>query len=366
MNTQEKVKTFINRNLTLNRLLIVIMSLVTLYLLMLTEGFWIYAFGKLQSILMPFIIGFGIAYILHPITKYFEKFGIKRQIVVPLTLIVFVALVVLLISSILPKLITDMITIINSSVDGIQQLLKYYTDFQQGKPEPWVTNLVNEGVKILEGLIKSVPTIPTFASQFVGQLINFLTTALFSLVIGLYLIFDYEDVTRKVLNCAYKVSPKVANSLIVVNRAVLQYLQTLIVIMTITFVEYTILYSLVGHNYALVLGVMAAVALLIPYIGPITVQVLAVLTSLMLPVPRIIALAIGLFILSNLDNYVISPFVYSKRDKIDPVSSLFVFFASSVMFGFIGILLSMPIYFSLRAIYALKKNNWELESKVEA
>ena len=73
MNTQEKVKTFINKNLTLNRLLIVIMSLVTLYLLMLTEGFWIYAFGKLQSILMPFIIGFGIAYILHPITKYFEN-----------------------------------------------------------------------------------------------------------------------------------------------------------------------------------------------------------------------------------------------------------------------------------------------------
>ncbi|NLC05236.1 MAG: AI-2E family transporter, partial [Erysipelothrix sp.] len=55
---------------------------------------------------------------------------------------------------------------------------------------------------------------------------------------------------------------------------------------------------------------------------------------------------------------VISPLVYSKRNKIDPLWSLFTFFAASNLFGFVGILISMPLYFSIREVLALKANNW--------
>ncbi|QIK70212.1 AI-2E family transporter [Erysipelothrix sp. HDW6C] len=363
MSVPKKISNFLHRNVSIRRLLMIIMTLVIIYLLTLTSSIWSSIYTTVKGIMLPFVIGFGIAYILHPITKYFERYKIKRQIVVPVTLLVFVFLVILLFSSIVPKLATDITTIINSSVDGIQKLYEMYTEFTNGTPEPWVNDLFNEAVKMMKGLIGSIPTIPTIASQFIGQLIGILTTSLFSLVIGLYCIFDYEDITAKILRGANAISPKLGNSIVVINRAVLQYLQSLIVIMVITFVEYSLLYSVIGHNYALVLGVMASFALLIPYIGPMSIQILGVLTSLTLPPSRVIALTVGLVILSNVDNYVITPMVYSKRDKIDPLSSLFAFFASSALFGFVGILLSMPIYFSIRAVYYLRKDGWKLESE---
>lgn len=361
MGIKTKVSEYLNRYVSIKRLVMVLMTLGIVYLVMLTDNVWLSVYSKGRAILMPFIIGFAIAFILRPITIFFERFNIKRQISVPITMLLFVFVVIFLFSSIIPNLVNDLVTFVGSGVEGIQQLVSYYTEMSDSVPSPWVNDLVTQLTNLLKTFVNQLSNIPLLASQFITSFISVLTTTIFSLVISLYLIFDYENVTAKVLKVADRISPKLKNSLIVVNGAILSYLRSLVVLMTVSIVEYTLFYSLIGHDYALILGVMAAFGIMIPYIGSVTVQVLAFLTGLTLPFPRPIILAVGLVILSNVDNYFISPLVYSKRDKIDPISSLFVFFTASTLFGFLGILLSMPIYFSIRALFKLYDNNWELD-----
>ncbi|QIK57412.1 AI-2E family transporter [Erysipelothrix sp. HDW6A] len=361
MGIKSRISEYLNRYISIKRLVMVLMTLGIVYLIMLTDNVWLSVYAKGRAILMPFIIGFAIAFVLRPITIFFERFNIKRQISVPITMLLFVFVMIFLFSSIIPNLISDLVTFIGSGAEGIQKLVSYYTEVSDSVPSPWVNDMVAELTGVLKSLVNQLSNIPVLASQFISSFISFLTTGIFSLVISLYLIFDYENVTSQVLKVANRVSPKLSNSLIVVNRAVVSYLKSLVVLMTVSMIEYALFYSLIGHDYALILGVMAAFGILIPYIGAVSVQVLAFLTGLTLPFPRPIILAIGLVVLSNVDNYLITPLVYSKRDKIDPVSSLFVFFTASTIFGFLGILLSMPIYFSIRALFKLYENDWELE-----
>ena len=356
---QEKVEKYVS----LRRLLTVILVLSIILLLNLTWPIWSYLFGKAKVILMPFIIGFGIAYMLRPIVVYFERYNIKRGISVPITFIVIVLALWWLLSSIFPSIYSDLASLVDTAIEGFQKLYTMYVENNNNQPSPIVDGFYQQVLDYFNKLMGSIPTLPALVSNFFGKVLGVVTTAMFSFIIGIYFIMDYERVSKGTLNLAEMISPKLRNSLIVINESVSSYLRTLVVIMGITFVEYGLFYFIVGHKYALVMGIITSLALLIPYVGGISANIFGFLTALGLSSTRLFFIFLGVMILPNVDSYVISPLVYSKRNKIEPLWSLFTFFAASTLFGFAGILLSTPIYFAIRSVLTLRANDWVIESE---
>lgn len=357
----EKVQTRLEESLSFRRLTYFILILSCVLLLSLTWPIWAYFIAKIKVILMPFIIGFGIAYILRPIVVFFEAYNIKRGITVPITFILFFVLLWWLFSSIFPSVYADLSSLVNMAIEGFQKLYNAYVENNNNVPSPIIDGIFTKAMEVLNDLIGSIPTLPALVSNFFSKTLGILTTSLFSFIISIYFIMDYEKVAAGTLKLANKISPKLKSSLIVINDSVGSYLKTLVIIMGITFVEYGLFYFLVGHNYALVMGIITALSLMIPYIGGISANIFGFLTALSLSYTRLFFLFLGVMILPNVDSYVISPMVYSKRNKIDPLWSLFTFFAASTLFGFFGILLSTPIYFAVRAVLNLRANNWVIE-----
>lgn len=358
---QRKIDWF-DQHITMKRLAFVISILIIILLFMVTGSFWKFLYGKTFSILKPFIYGFIIAYLMNPVARFFEKYGIKRYITIPILWIVLVLFFLWLFSSIVPNFINDMIQLVKMTEDGVAKLLELYTEWSHNPPSPFIKDIVSEIQKAISSMGNMFKNLPSFATSFLGTAMDFVTTTIFSFTISLYLVFDFERFKRGVKKVTDLISPKLTVSCVAIDHAVSKYLKTLFVIMAISFVEYGILYLLVGHHYALMMGVLSAFGLLIPYVGGIIVNVIGFLTALTLPVPRIIVLGIALLILPNIDGYVISPLVYSKRNKVEPLWSLFSFFACSVLFGVQGVFISMPLYFSIQSIMALKANNWVLET----
>ena len=356
-----KLKDYFKTSLTTDRLIKVCLALLAVFLLMQTSPFWRDVYSKIIAIIRPFIVGFIIAFVLIPISRFFETRGIKRQFAVPLIFITIVVSLSALFAFLTPQVTQDFTSFLNSSFEGIRKLIDYFYEFTNTSPSPFWENISNELLKAIRSLASEWTVIPNIAGGILSSIVSFMTSFIFSIVIALYLVFDYENVTEKVFKNANKISPKLALSLKVMSQAVRSYLKSLIIVMLVTFVEYTVFYYATGHNYALMLGVLQAFGLLIPYVGSVSIQVLAILTSLTLPFSNTLMIVGGILVLSNVDSYVISPFVYSKRDKIDPVSSLFVFFTASTILGFTGLLISMPLYFSIRAVNNLRKNNWVIE-----
>lgn len=363
MTFKEKFKVFLNENMSASKLLPILMTLLIVWLINATWEVWIDIFNHIITILLPFIIGFTIAYLLRPIVVFFERYGVKRSISVTITLVAGIAALVLLFSSIIPSMYDDLSQFFGSISDSIRQIYDYYVAQSNNETSPIIDSIYQQIMTFINNTLSSVSNIPSFASSLISGLLGLITTTIFSLIIGIYFVSDYEGITRGIHKLANHVSPKLSVSITAIDQSVSSYLKSLIVIMFVSGFEYTLLYFLIGHNYALILGILSALSLLIPYVGPMLVHTIGILTALSLPFPRVIILAVALVVLSNVDGYVISPLIYSKRNRIEPLWSLFSLFACNVLFGIPGVLMSMPIYFSIRALLELRRNNWKLSEE---
>ncbi len=363
MKLHEKIQDKIDRNLGLKRMISVITILLTLLLVMLTWPFWSFLISRARIILTPFVFGFGLAYLLRPIVLFFERKRIKRSISVPLVLVGVIILISVLLASIFPSIYEDIESLLAMAGEGINGLYQFYLDRFSNSSSEFVGTIVQSINASLNTLLNNIPSLPNFMTNIFNTTLHWLTTTLFTIIIGLYFTMDYEKVTQSTLRIADKVSYKLKNSILVINKALSLYLRTLIVIMMITFVEYSLFYFLVGHKYALVMGILSAIALLIPYVGGILVNTIGFITGLSLGAFRVLLIALGILILPNVDAYLIAPMVYSKRNEINPLWSLFSFFACATLFGFVGILISTPLYFSVRAVLDLRRNNWVIETE---
>ena len=77
--------------------------------------------------------------------------------------------------------------------------------------------------------------------------------------------------------------------------------------------------------------------------------------------PNLIALIIGILVLSNVDNYVISPIVHEKRSSLGPLLTIFVIFAGGVIYGPIGIMISVPVTIIVKTGLEVYKSKHEDE-----
>lgn len=347
---------------SIKQLIYVILVLLIVLLLSLTWGFWSGIYGLIMAVLKPFIFGFIFAYLLRPAVLFFEKHKIKRGISVPLIVVGVILAFVFLFASFLPKLLTDLGQLAANFGDGIEAIYELYIKNIDVVPSPIIKNVFDQIVSMSDNLFKTIPNLPIFIGDSLNTMISWFTTIIFSFVIGLYFIMDYEKVGSSVLNFVQGRNHKLYASMIAINQAVRTYLSSLMFIMVITFAEYTLFYTLVGHKYALVMGLLCAVSLLVPYVGGMAMNVLGFISGLGLKNSQIMMIFLGLLILPNIDSYFISPLVYKKRNKTNPLWSLFSFFACATIFGFVGVFLSMPLYFSIRAILNLKKHDWSLDA----
>ena len=135
------------------------------------------------------------------------------------------------------------------------------------------------------------------------------------------------------------------------------YLGGLVQVMFITVFEYGIAYMIIGHPNAIMLGIMAGIATLIPYFGGIIVNIVAAITAFIISPALFVRTCITFFLLSSLDSYVINPHVYGKTNKMHPLLTIFALFAGGAIFGLFGVLISFPLAIFLVSLFKFYKDD---------
>ena len=113
--------------------------------------------------------------------------------------------------------------------------------------------------------------------------------------------------------------------------------------MIISVFEYTIAYTIIGHPNAILLGSLAMIANLIPYFGGIINNVVAAVTAFVISPTLFFRTIIVFVVLSMVDGYVINPIVYGKTNKVHPLVVIMSVFAGGILFGILGIIISLPL-----------------------
>ncbi|MBZ5673377.1 MAG: AI-2E family transporter [Acidobacteriia bacterium] len=131
---------------------------------------------------------------------------------------------------------------------------------------------------------------------------------------------------------------------------VAQYIRALVLLAMATFASYSIALSALGAPYAVLLAGIAGMLELIPFVGPLTAGVVAILVAAVSGYPHLLWILIFLIVYRLFQDYVLSPYLLSSSIEIHPLLVLFGVLAGEQVAGIPGMFFSVPVIAALRIV----------------
>jgi len=304
----------------------------------------------LSAILLPFVAGLAIAYLLRPVTDRIERLGVNRVIaalfIITLVVVIFVYLI-LLVAPILGGQLISFIATIPGYVAKLQHLL---TD----QNLPWVKKLLGAG-------FNPEQSIGDLVTQGVGWLTTFLQSlwsggralvSLFSLVVvtpvvAFYLLFDWHRMVRTVDAWIPLQQRDTVHELArEIDAAISGFVRGQTTVCLVLGSFYAVALALSGLNFGLLIGLISGLITFIPYVGSMTGLVLAVGVAVAQFWPHYgsVLTVLGIFLAGQfLEGNVLSPKLVGESVGLHPVWIIFALLAFGYLFGFVGLMVAVPM-----------------------
>ena len=304
-----------------------------------------------SSILLPFVVAAGIAYFLDPATSRMQRAGLPRTLgalVMLVATLLFALLFVLLLYPLLlaqlGMLLSRLPTYVNLARTAADELLAHFQE--QLGPE-----FVDER---LRGLVASqagavLAFLVTSVSRLIGggfALFNVLTLLVVTPVVTFYFLRDWPGLVARVDSWLPRRYAEVLRAQArEVDRILSAWLRGQAMCCLALVIYYAVALSVVGLDLGLIVGMASGLLSFIPYVGSITGLVVAVgLASAQFPTWAGVAMVVGVFVVGNiLEGYVIYPRFLGDRVELHAVWVIFALFAGAAAFGFLGVLLAVPV-----------------------
>ena len=313
-----------------------VLIMLIIFLIYNTGNLWLGILGKLGGIVLPFFIAFVIAYALYPFLQYLMKHKVPKSV----SIFIIIGIVIIVISLILVIIFPMILGQIPSLLNGIISFLKEISTKLDINIAPIQETLQTSFNDIIVSIGKIVSN---GAINVIGVSINYLTTFFIAFAASIYLLSDMDKIRKNVKYFLKRKSNKMYRYVALLDRQMKNYLIGFSRIIMITLVEYTLVYTLIGHLQALLLGFLAMIANLIPYFGGMITNTIAAITSFVISPSLFVKTVITFVILSTIDGYVINPWVYGKTNEVHPLIVIVSVFAGGALFGMLGILISLPL-----------------------
>ncbi len=328
------------------KLLNILVFALIIYLGILTFNVWGSIISKIIAIIIPFIIAFAIAYAFYPIVRKLRKKGLSNSLAVTIVAgtVIFIILILILITV---PLVYDQLVLLSQALGEVMSDLSTKFEINLGDFQ----NTINT---VMDNVIQSVGKYLSDGTfNFVGKAVDFITSAVIILILSIYFLADMEKIrieANKILGRSKK-RKRLYEYIKVLDKELGQYLTGLALFIGIQFVEYTLLFLIIGHPNWLLLGVLAALTTVIPYFGGLITNIVAVILASVVSTPLFIATILICLIFPNIDGYIISPKVYGKTNNINAMWTIFAVVAGGTLFGIPGIMISLPVYIALNCTY---------------
>lgn len=351
----EEVLRYLNNDITFRKLAKIIALLTVVLLFELTGTIWTTIFYKVWSITKPFMIGFSIAFVLQPLIQWSDSKKISKNISIPVIYILIALLFFWLVFTLVPMVFMRLSDFIPSLVSGINAFYEVLKHSTSSEVPDWIKGMVESATTVLNDYKGILPTLSANITKVVNNTLSFLTDGIFTIVISIYVSFSWDSICKRILEIAKYFRKDSDVYIYAISEDIGTYVRSLLILMLVKFTEYALLYFLVGHSNWLIIGLLTAVGLVIPYVGATLANIIGIITAFTLPLSKVILLVLMIGVLSNVDAYFISPFVYSRNIKISPLWGIFCVYAGGLLMGIGGIIVAIPVYISIRTIISIKQ-----------
>jgi len=347
------------------RLIVFILGLVFVFLLL-----WM-----LRSVLLPFIVGFILAYLILPIIKWIEKRlhrvgkKPKHKQIIRISIILVIYILVL---AVIGLAVFYIITVIGKS------LLSMAEDAPQLIPNG--LNAITEWLKSL--VILSSPSIQqqidVYSAQAgvaLGNAINDLLTrgvgilqsssgmilGFVSMPVFLFFILkDWEKLRNSFQTAAPQWTRTHAKSIVsIIQNVTVRYIRGQLLLGLAVGTCVFILLMIFRIDFALPLAAFAAITELVPMIGPWLGGIAGVLVTLAVAPEKVLWVAIGYVVIQLLENNLLVPRIQGSQMNINPAFIIVLSILGAYFAGILGFIIALPLTMTMVEIFKYLRNSTE-------
>lgn len=300
----------------------------------------------LGDVILPFVLGGAIAYCLDPIADWFERRGVSR--IVATILITFLAILFFIIMALLvvPTLVEQTLGLFAA----IPQVLREFESFTVTQ-FPAVMDPESAAGQALRNLGETIQSkggafVETLLSS-AANLLNIIVLVVLTPVVTFYLLLDWDRMTGRIDALLPRDhAPTIRKLAKDIDRTLASFIRGQGTVCLIMGAYYAVGLMFVGLNFGLVIGAFAGLITFIPYVGAVFGGVLALGLALFQfwgDWVWIAAVAAVFFSGQFLEGNIITPNLVGNSVGLHPVWLIFALSAFGTMFGFVGMLVAVPL-----------------------
>lgn len=398
-----KLNKKLNKRYTLISIYVIVTAIIIYSLSLIAKSapaIFEYIMDKLSwiaRVAKPIVIAFVFAYIFDPVIEFFEKNykkvkigkkGKERHLKSPRTLAVFTTIIIIVfvlsgIISLLVFSVTDQIRLANFDdlIILANSYMKSINDFYNSVLDKLndldiQSEEISEYVKLVStSILNGLKSMATSLVASLSNISSYLTTFIFSIIIGIYFMIDGAMIKRfiKMVGKALlneKANKRISQFIKDADRVFSGYIRGQLTDAAVMMILISLTLSVVGVKFAFIIGILAGIGNLVPYLGPFIAYIgTAIVCLINGQYSELLIAVIALFIIQTIDGNIIAPKLLSQSIQIHPVLVIISLIFGNAIGGLLGMLLAVPVGALIKLLfvryidYKLEKKEQEEEHK---
>ncbi|MEM7652611.1 MAG: AI-2E family transporter [Pseudomonadota bacterium] len=304
----------------------------------------------LSSILLPFVAGLAVAYFLDPIADRLERWGCSRTIAVSIITGVVILVLVLALIGFIP--------LVQNQISDFAQVLPGYIDSLKAFALPYVIEIraslfdgnPSELRDSVGGYVeRAAGWIGTLLSEIISggaALINLTSLLFITPIVAFYLLRDWDRLVEQIDSYLPRHHAQTIREIVRdIDTTLARFVRGTGTVCLVLGVFYAIALSIVGLQLGVVIGLTAGLISFVPYLGSIVGLIFSVgMAFAQFSEWQPIAIVAGVFALGQvLEGNVLTPKLVGGSVGLHPVWVIFAILAGGTVFGFVGVLLAVPV-----------------------
>lgn len=305
----------------------------------------------LAPVITPFLVGALLAYLGDPLADRLEAKKLSRTVAVVIVFVVIFFVVLLIPVVLLP--------LIEQQFSALATNFPKYIDWIQLNVVPFISQLLNIDPTVLntetlkQSIVGSWREVGGFAGNIVGGitkssvvLATWLANLVLVPVVTFYLLRDWDVLIDRIRHLLPRASePTVVRLSKECDEVLGQFLRGQLTVMVALGIVYTFGLWIVGLDLALLVGMTAGIVSFVPYLGFIVGIVFAGIAAMMQfgDMTYLLYVAIVFGVGQALEGMLLTPLLVGDKIGLHPVAVIFAVMAGGQLFGFVGVLLALPV-----------------------
>lgn len=306
----------------------------------------------LAPILTPFAVALLLAYLGDPLVDRLERYRLSRTLAVVIVFTVMTLLLLavpLLLVPLLEKQVTKLIVKAPEYWSRLNTMVFPFIEQRFGfKPDDYLSfdqiwAVVQDHWRSAGGI---AATVVGYVSRSGLAVLGVVLNALLVPVVTFYLLRDWDVLMERISALIPRNAADTVLKLARESDAVLSaFLRGQLTVMVALGVIYSLGLTLVGIDLAFLIGMVAGMISFVPYLGGI-VGVTAAIVAAIVQFGDVFHVAMVLLVFAvgqSLEGFVLTPWLVGERVGLHPVAVIFAIMAGGTLFGFLGVLLALPV-----------------------